>query len=1783
MTTRRISYHQRNYMAVLAFALFTAGMSFALDPKPPADPARWSGYVWGTMQISNPLPKPGDTVTVTATVSSGGPGNPHWCCGWGDWIGSGTGYVSISAPLELLDYAPKDDPGWRSATVTAQGVEWRAAGTEKPPQYFSPEIYCHECGGGATCGSGTVPLGAYPLADFPIGTVFSATFKVPADGYMDWSEVTAHFGGNICALGWGDDAEDYIAVVDKALAFVGSPQPPTIPADGASTSNIRLRCFESGTDSGIEGANVALSTDLGTVPPSVATGADGYADFVLKAGYTEGTATVTASLGNDKTTTVVTLGHAQTFLRATPSPGRIAADGMSTSTITGMLWLDDQPKSGAELTFHTDAGGFVQGGTPLNTVTATTDSSGAATVAFQSTDTEGTAHITVDYPQEALTAECMVEMKDYALDLSVEKVLYETVPGKSSGDDAPYLPCNPVRPPRVTMFGRTRVPLTIALAGPEVAGKTVQLSSAKLAQYGVDHFNMPATATLDANGEAVVNIDFKYLYEVEDAGPLAPAFAKSGKEVEDHPWPPVPNTGIDIPIVAQCETEKGTLEQTINFPVYNNYGAIVAAYETSLPDGPLMRFSEIVDFLPEPAKLTIPPLLARDSFFKGDVQNLLESIASGLAAAGSTGLQKAIRGFTCGEYQGYVLELLDSIRLNVSGSGQTDWLLNGFDYGPIICPLADGLPLCHQATSFWPSDLAPGDTSALVLDPWLPQTARNAEYTYPEWLTRFVVAGLGLTGFLAGQAQPGSTNPLAITYYPNLGKPYPTKLEIYGNADIYDPASDAIVLYDCPVHAVINGPSGTQAGFLHAQASGTDPFVGNIPDLIYRVRQLADGSAGYYFQLPPAFAGSSQIAGYQPGVFNCRILDPATGLSATYNDVALAENEVATLPLPANAATQPPSITFIGGRPPVAPEPGQAWKMGPMGEFSDKGVAPGAVLQYSVTAERAFTASLPTQRVVIEDTLDPLVDRATFAFTDAGWADHTLTVPQDAQELRLEEPFQSADGQKTNLKLALDATFNAATGAIVCTFQALDASTSQPPADPALGFLYPDDITARGACRLGYKATLRGDAALGARFGTGATVTMDNTLVLHAAAFLNRVQAAPAAAAPIATNPGPQQSNEGTNVSVPLVFTDPAARSLTYRCLGLPPGVAYADGALTGHLNYKTAGLYSTMIIASNGARSTTISFPWTVGNVNNPPTMQARFTSLVSVTGEHPYQTLINAYDIQGDPITYSAENLPPELVMDPKTSATSGTINTAGTYQVTLIASDGMDPNSAIMEWVVYDVPRMVEVPPQFNRTGDQVNLQIQRLDPNPPGVFEYRFGGLTPTGTAIDATTGLISGVIPTLSSSFIMRVPIEVRLKNPSRVVAQQVIPWHLAPYPATPEGAPVIDPIGPQAVAAGEVLQVVIHAVSPLGRPVALVKNVHLLPTGEDATLTPGADGYFTVTWATQRADAGKWWLEFMAKDDQDPPLKNLVFIPVMVGPPNAAEGEVEGEGENEGEPPAPVAVPSVLGLAQGAAVTALQAAHLVAGQITSQCSATVGTGLVISQTPSAGSLVNEGTAVALLVSGGPCPPEGEPEGEGEPPVLVDVPNLAGLAQSAVAPALQSAGLTAGQVTQQCSATVAAGLVIRQEPGAGTEVAAGSSVSVVVSTGLCNSEGEGEPEGEQPEGEPVPTLAQIAQALYDNFDASDGDGSGGLTLLEARQRTPSLAADGFSILDADGNGAVTAAELEAYLGIDTSGSCPGCTGGKSAPGWKGLQPRMGDLFLFGIGLLGLAVMGRMRGR
>ncbi len=95
--------------------------------------------------------------------------------------------------------------------------------------------------------------------------------------------------------------------------------------------------------------------------------------------------------------------------------------------------------------------------------------------------------------------------------------------------------------------------------------------------------------------------------------------------------------------------------------------------------------------------------------------------------------------------------------------------------------------------------------------------------------------------------------------------------------------------------------------------------------------------------------------------------------------------------------------------------------------------------------------------------------------------------------------------------------------------------------------------------------------------------------------------------------------------------------------------------------------------------------------------------------------------------------------------------------------------------------------------------------------------------------------------------------------------------------------------------------------------------------------------------------------------------------------------------------PLQVVVPNVVGQAQAAATAAITSAALSVGAITPQSSNTVPAGNVISESPVAGTVVNAGSSVNIVVSAGV--------------VMVAVPNVVGATTSNAAVAITNSGLT----------------------------------------------------------------------------------------------------------------------------------------------------------------------------
>jgi serine/threonine-protein kinase len=132
--------------------------------------------------------------------------------------------------------------------------------------------------------------------------------------------------------------------------------------------------------------------------------------------------------------------------------------------------------------------------------------------------------------------------------------------------------------------------------------------------------------------------------------------------------------------------------------------------------------------------------------------------------------------------------------------------------------------------------------------------------------------------------------------------------------------------------------------------------------------------------------------------------------------------------------------------------------------------------------------------------------------------------------------------------------------------------------------------------------------------------------------------------------------------------------------------------------------------------------------------------------------------------------------------------------------------------------------------------------------------------------------------------------------------------------------------------------------------------------------------------------------------------------------------------------PGSAALASVEGLTAQQALTRLRAAGFKP-TTRLQPSATIAQGRVIGTDPPAGTELQVGSPVAVLVSSGPAE--------------VRVPDLSGDSKSGAEAALATVGLEVGSVSQQVSTAQAPGNVLSQSPAAGSSVRTGTKVDLVV--------------------------------------------------------------------------------------------------------------------------------------
>jgi len=239
------------------------------------------------------------------------------------------------------------------------------------------------------------------------------------------------------------------------------------------------------------------------------------------------------------------------------------------------------------------------------------------------------------------------------------------------------------------------------------------------------------------------------------------------------------------------------------------------------------------------------------------------------------------------------------------------------------------------------------------------------------------------------------------------------------------------------------------------------------------------------------------------------------------------------------------------------------------------------------------------------------------------------------------------------------------------------------------------------------------------------------------------------------TNPGTRASVSGTAVTGPTIAAPhdtTGGNTVSFAATGLPTGLTInpSTGSITG--TPTTAGNYSVTVTATDSeALSASTSFGWTVTNtvtVSGPGNQ-----SSVSGTPVTPLTDSASDSSSTATISSWSATGLPPGVTVNAANGVITGTPTTAGTYTVTVGATDSAgQTGSTSFTWTVTNTVTVAAPGPESSVSGSAVSaVTVGATDSSSTAtISSYAATGL-PTGLTINSSTGTVTGT-PTTAGTY-----------------------------------------------------------------------------------------------------------------------------------------------------------------------------------------------------------------------------------------------------------------------------------------------------------------------------------------------------------------------------------------------------------------------------------------------
>jgi hypothetical protein len=310
------------------------------------------------------------------------------------------------------------------------------------------------------------------------------------------------------------------------------------------------------------------------------------------------------------------------------------------------------------------------------------------------------------------------------------------------------------------------------------------------------------------------------------------------------------NDVVEAYVKVRCSTDNGDLTR------------LRQIYAQRIPQGPIQKELQ--------AGTLIWPFSAMNP---GYANNLLQS------------WDARYSNFTCGGYQGDVLEFLHTVQTDP----QECSLLNGFEFGPIQGSMGG-----HHAVVVYPKGVD-WKTQGVVFDPWYHQ--RPETFSIDVWKQKFSPIA-------------GDTSPTYRLEYPTTQDPSDFDTDVWRAAEaLVEDLGQVAGVLDCPVNLLLRDGQGRRSG---VDAGGA--WHVEIPDTFFM--RMPDDAGGYewYFRLNGEISSyAMEITGIDEGSFQLTTASPSTGSAYGYEAQQISTGKTASAVL-SSANPSPPLTTPNGGQ-----------------------------------------------------------------------------------------------------------------------------------------------------------------------------------------------------------------------------------------------------------------------------------------------------------------------------------------------------------------------------------------------------------------------------------------------------------------------------------------------------------------------------------------------------------------------------------------------------------------------------------------------------------------------------------------------------------------------------------------------------------------------------------------------------------------------------------------------------------------------------------------------------